>query len=247
MNYIIFDLEFNQKFSDSSDVESIKNPKLPFEIIQIGALKLNENFQAISEFNALVKPTVYPIIHPYIENLTKITNEKVSSCNNFVQVYEDFKRFVGEDETVLCVWGMVDIKELLRNIKYFNFPTPSFSKYFIDIQRHASRYLKVPKQAQVGLRTAIELLNIPIDGEFHDAFYDAYYTAEVFKKIYDDSIKPSIYSPNSPKRISQPKENVDTAALIKQFEKMYDREMTKEEQAIIKLAYTMGRTRQFIK
>jgi hypothetical protein len=36
-------------------------------------------------------------------------------------------------------------------------------------------------------------------------------------------------------------------SLIQQFEKMYDREMTKEEKSIIILAYKMGKTNQFLK
>lgn len=70
MNYIIFDLEFNQNHPDNKDVAT---PNLIFEIIQIGALKINSNFEVIDNFNKLVKPTVYSTIHPYVEKLTNIT------------------------------------------------------------------------------------------------------------------------------------------------------------------------------
>jgi len=97
MNYIIYDLEFNQKNNSSVEVNNnsieteVNNScSIPFEIIQIGALKLNENFQTISTFNTLIKPTVYKSIHPFVENLTKITDDKVASCKDFLHVYEDF-------------------------------------------------------------------------------------------------------------------------------------------------------------
>ncbi|MCD2348647.1 3'-5' exonuclease [Clostridium guangxiense] len=247
MNYIIYDLEFNQKYLDSTEVQSSNSLNLPFEIIQIGALKLNENFETVSKFNALIKPTVYPSIHPYVESLTKINNDKVSSCKSFVPVYEDFLKFIDKDETILCVWGTGDIKELLRNINFYNLSTSSIPKLCIDIQKYASKYLNTPNKSRVGLKTAVELLNIQDNAEFHDAFNDAYYTAEVFKHIYDDAIKPSIYESNFHKRVTQPKEKIDTAALINQFEKMYNREMSEEEKSIIKLAYIMGKTRQFVK
>lgn len=246
MNYIIYDLEFNQKYLDSTEAESNNASGLPFEIIQIGALKLNENFETISKFNALIKPTVYPSIHPYVENLTKITNDKVSSCKSFVPVYEDFLKFIDKDESILCVWGTGDIKELLRNIIFYNLSTSSIPKLCIDIQKYASKYFNTPNKSRIGLKTAADLLNIQDTGEFHDAFNDAYYTAEVFKHIYDDTIKPSVYEPNFTKRVAQPKEKVDTAALINQFEKMYNREMSEEEKSMIKLAYIMGKTRQFV-
>ena len=258
MNYIIYDLEFNQKNNistevDSSSTESDSNPTeteinkttMPFEIIQIGALKLNENFETISTFNTLIKPTVYKYIHPFVENLTKITDDMVASCNDFVHAYEDFLQFIGDDDMILCIWGMADIKELIRNVKFYNLPTSHISKY-IDIQKYASHYLKAPKKSRIGLKNAIDLLNIVIEGEFHDAYNDAYYTSEVFKIIHDDTIKPMIYTPSPPRRVSNPKEKIDIPSLIKEFEKIYNREMSEEEKSMIKLAYMMGKTRQFI-
>lgn len=246
MNYIIYDLEFNQKLN-STDIESNDSPNLPFEILQIGALKLSEKFETLSVFNALIKPTVYTTIHPYVENLTKINKDKVSSCKNFVKVYEDFLDFIDGSEIVFCIWGIVDIKELQRNLKFYGLSTSSVTTYYIDIQKYASKYLKSPKGTKISLRNAIDLLNIPINGEFHDAFNDAYYTSEVFKKIYDDTIVPNIYVSTPSRRIIQPKEILDVVALINQFEKMYNRKMSSEEENIIKLAYVMGKTKQFIK
>ena len=53
MNYIIFDLEYNQQHPDDiNPSETIKLPLL-FEIIQIGAIKLTKDLKAISVFNSL--------------------------------------------------------------------------------------------------------------------------------------------------------------------------------------------------
>lgn len=246
MNYIIYDLEFNQKSPDSLNIETT-NSYLPFEIIQIGALKLSENFEIVSKFNTLIKPTVHKTINPFIESLTGINDSKVSSCKSFLQVYEDFIRFIGDNEIVLCVWGTVDIKELLRNIEFHKLSTLSNPIFYIDVQYYASKYFKVPKGTRIGLKNAVEILNISENDKFHDAFNDAYYTSEVFKTIYDGTTIPKIYLLEpSTIRDYKPKEIVDAQALIKQFEKMYNREMSVEEEAIIKLAYFMGKTKQFI-
>ncbi|MDU3354743.1 MAG: exonuclease domain-containing protein [Clostridium sp.] len=79
-------MEFNQSCNKEDKVL-----QLPFEIIQIGALKLDENFKTISTFNKLVKPTVYKNILPYIQELTKITNEMVSIAQNFID-YEFYRK-----------------------------------------------------------------------------------------------------------------------------------------------------------
>ena len=52
MNYVIMDLEWNQ-----SNTGLEKDAKLlPFEIIEIGAIKLNSDKKMIDEFSELVKP-----------------------------------------------------------------------------------------------------------------------------------------------------------------------------------------------
>lgn len=246
MDYIIYDLEFNQKTSTIED-NSTNSTIMPFEIIQIGALKLSENLEVISTFDALIKPTVYTTIHPYVENLTKINIDKLRSCKNFLDVYKDFLDFIGGNDISFCVWGTVDIKELQRNLKFYNLSGISNPLYYIDIQKYASKYLDAPKGSKISLSNAIDLLNIPTKGEFHDAFNDAYYTTEIFKKIYDETLHPTLYVSTPSRRITQPKVEIDLVALFSQFEKMYGREMSQEEKSIIKLSYIMGKTKQFIK
>lgn len=245
MKYIVFDLEFNQLWDDEGDKSAV-NYRCPFEIIQIGALILNEQLQVVSTFDRLVKPKLYKQLHPYVEQITGITAEGLINAVSFAEAYGEFTRLIGGD-SVLCVWGMVDIKELIRNVRYHRLDTSIIPRKYINIQAYASRHLQCPKGTNAGLRHAAELMDIPIKGSFHDALNDAFYTAEVFRRIYSSNIKPSIYKEEREARRPRAtrKPRVDMAGLIIQFEKMYNREMTSEEQAIIKLAYLMGKTGQF--
>ncbi|WP_027626482.1 3'-5' exonuclease [Clostridium lundense] len=242
MNYILLDLEFNQAYN-----KNLINLKCPFEIIQIGAVKLDENLQTISTFNRLIKPEVYTSIHPFIKKMTGISAQSLISAESFKKVYENFIKFIGMG-SILSVWGMADIKELFRNAEYHSLDMSLIPREYINVQFYASKYLKNPKGTNVGLRNAVELFNIPDKNQFHNAFYDAYYTAEIFKKIFSNEIKPKIYNLNKDKllnRCNDKKTTLDTHNLMKQFEKMFNREMTSEEQSIIKLAYIMGKTSQF--
>lgn len=252
MNYIVYDLEFNQKYisnntTDKNLEKSIDNNmvQLPFEIIQIGALKINENLEIISKFNELIRPIVYTDINPYVEDITKINKNMLSNCDTFSNVYERFLSFIGDEEAILCVWGKADIKEFLRNIKFHNLPTSLFPSKYINVQKHTSKIFNLSKGTQIGLKTAVKLLNIDFEDNFHDAFYDALYTYEVYKKIYSPSITPKVYSDNN--RVKKSKINIDTDALFKQFSKMYNKQLNNEEKSMIKTAYNMGRTGQFIK
>lgn len=246
MTYIIYDLEFNQADKSKNDDKKSTDSKLMFEVIQIGAIKVDEYFKVISTFNSLVKPSVYQKLHPYVENLTKIDMEKVNLSRAFPEVYDDFINFIGSDNPILCIWGAADIKELIKNIEFHKLPTDLIPKDYIDIQQYASKHLKAPNGSRIGLRNAVEILNIKTSGDYHDAYYDALYTFEVFKEIYTSNIKPTIYTPSPSKREKAIKEIVDIPALINQFEKAYSREMTDEEKIIIRTAYMMGKTRQFI-
>lgn len=248
MNYIIFDLEFNQGYNSIKGNRNLTTPKCPFEIIQIGAIKLDENFEMISTLNRLIKPEIYTDIHPFVKEITGITIEQLNTAKTFNKIYEEFIEFIKGERSVLGVWGVADMKELFRNIEYHQLSSLLIPKEYINIQFYASKYLNCPKGTNIGLRNAVELLDIPIEGQFHDAFHDAYYTAEIFKKIYNETIKFNIYNPHKGKKLkplNNEKKKIDTDKLIKQFEKMFNREMSEEEKEIIKLAYIMGKTNQF--
>lgn len=244
MNYIVFDLEFNHKFNSESN-----EPLMPFEIIQIGAFKLDNNLNIISRFNTLVKPIAYHIVHPYIEELTGIKTEMLENEREFDKVYSDFIEFIGTDNAVLGIWGVSDIKELLRNVKFHNLDCSVLPNKYIDIQECAGKFFKVTKGARIGLKSVIEAFEIDRKGEFHNALNDAYYTAQVLKKLYNEKIKIKKYDDR--KKAVQPnnelKKSVDTNALFSQFEKMYKRQLTPEEKSMIKTAYNMGKTNQFLK
>ena len=136
MNYIIFDLEFNQYFSFSENNTNITKINCPFEIIQIGAIKLDENLNTISTFDLLVKPNIYKALHPFVQELTGIKIESLETSKNFKEIYKDFAQFVASNRTILVVWGMTDIKELFRNISFHGLDSSLVPKEYINLQKY---------------------------------------------------------------------------------------------------------------
>lgn len=246
MQYIIFDLEFNQS-KETKEERKDKEVQLMFEIIQIGAVKVDKNFKIISRFNSLIKPTLHKELHPYVENLTNIDINNLNKAKTFPDVYKDFIDFIGTDNPILSVWGTGDIKELIRNASFHRLPIKFIPKKYIDVQKYASKYLNCKKGLRIGLKPAVETLKINTELEFHDAYSDSYYTYEVFKEIFTHKITAECYNFDKVRREKKVKEDIDFSALFKQFEKIYNRQMTKEEKAIIKTSYMMGRTKQFLK
>lgn len=248
MEYIIFDLEFNQGF-DKTLNKTVSNERCPFEIIQIGAIKLDSNFNMIDTFNAYVKPEIYKDIHPFIKKMTNITEDDVKDAESFPQVFKDFKKFMSSKKNILVVWGTGDLKELYRNVNYYDLPSKLLPKSYINIQEHASKYFNNPAGKSIGLQNAISILGLNQDKSYHNALNDAYYTAQIFIKINNPSIVPDVYI-YTPIKLSQSKrksrKEVDYEKLFNEFEKILERSLTKEEKKIIDLAYKMGRTNQFV-
>jgi len=247
MHYIVFDLEFNQ------DISSLQSPEMkifqcPFEIIQIGAVKLDLEFNIVNTFNSFIKPTIYGRINSFITNLTSITTESLLSENTFPSVYSEYIKFINETDSIFCTWGMSDLSVLFKNIDYHNLNKMLITKHFINLQPYVSKYLGLPSKNLLQLKHAAEELNIPLQHEFHDALNDAFYTAEIFKIIHNSYMLPQLYDPTYIKpRTKKIKKEPDFLKLVQQFEKMYARNMSEEEQEMIKLAYKMGKTRQFLK
>lgn len=247
MHFIVFDLELNQDFSSIQITDNKRKPA-PFEIIQIGAIKLDADFNTVDTFNRFIKPTFYTKISPFISELTGITTEQLQTEKQFLEIYYEYIEFIGGTDSIFCTWGTSDIKELFKNAELHNLSTKPFPRGFINIQPYVSLYFNFSAKNLLRLEHAVEALNIQVEYTFHNAFHDAYYTAEIFKKVYNSFIQPKIYDPSHVYiKPRQPKRSIDIDGLVKQFEKMYDRSLTDVEQDMIILAYKMGKTGQFLK
>ena len=85
-NYIVFDLEWNQ-----GDAPVTKDGKtLVFEIVEIGAVKLNENREKIGEFSRLIKPQVHEHMHRITGKLIHLSMEDLEKGDRFEDVAAEF-------------------------------------------------------------------------------------------------------------------------------------------------------------
>ena len=116
MNYIVLDLEWNQ--SPSGKKNTVED--IPFEIIQMGAVKLDEKYNIIGEFNKNIRPKVYMQLHSKVEEVVGVTMEELlEDGEDFERVAADFLEWCGYDY-IICTWGSMDLTELQRdcNRKY---------------------------------------------------------------------------------------------------------------------------------
>lgn len=182
MNYVIFDLEWNRY------ARHVK-AKCPDEIIQFGAVKVDEKLNKIGEFRKLVKPVLYKKIEPTIADMTGLEYDQLTrDGENFNKAMKEFRAFMGKEPFTLISWGIHDTIILRNNCRYYN-PNMHFEwmKRFVDLQYYASRvHLKEGDFNQLGLAASASELGIPyVADDLHDALVDASLTYEVFRRIYD--------------------------------------------------------------
>lgn len=185
MNYIVLDLEWNQSNSDS---KSRKNSKLPvFEIIEIGAVKLNQDKEIIDRFSELVSPQIYHTMHRITADIIHLQMNELKKGRSFPEVMTDFLRWCGQDY-LFATWGPLDLLELQRNMKYYGMEDLADGPIrFYDIQKLFSLDVMKDKTRKT-LEFAIDYFQIEKDIPFHRAFSDAYYTAKVFKRMNNPEI-----------------------------------------------------------
>lgn len=190
MNYIVFDLEWNQaksnlKKNNNKNSEVYKN--MPFEIVEIGAVKLDENFKTIGTFNRLIKPTFYKKMNPVITKITGIQDVNLKHQKDFPAVVKDFFNWCGEDY-MMCTFGNQDIYELGINIHYHGMEIPwKYPYYYIDVQRIFG-IVYGSENEQKSLEAASIYMGVSTKKAYHRAYNDALYTAEVLKKLNREQV-----------------------------------------------------------
>ncbi len=183
MNYIILDLEWNQGNPD-------KEPEIygvPFEIVEIGAIKLNEEKEMVGEFNQLVKPQLYHELNRITRRLIHLQMAQLEHGEPFPIVFQNFMDWCGED-ILFCTWGPLDLEQLQKNMKHYDLePLSDRPLKYYDVQKLFSLAFD-DKKSRRTLEYAVDFLQIKKDIPFHRAFSDAYYTARVLARITDANV-----------------------------------------------------------
>ena len=130
MNYIVFDLEWNQAVCKEKE-----NKALMFEILEIGAVKVNENFEIVDTFSSYVRPQVYMQLHHMTKQIVNFELKDLKKEKKFPIVAEKFLKWCGDD-TVFCTWGTSDLTELQRNMDYYKIkPISNRPIKYYDVQK----------------------------------------------------------------------------------------------------------------
>lgn len=182
MKYISLDLEWNQAYAQKAlAVQKRLESRLRGEVIQIGAVKLDEQLNIIGSYRIIVKPKFFKSIQRHVMRLTGITQTMLDHGTPLPEAIERFHRWCGEDFAFLT-WGPDDIPMLEDNLRAHKIDGAWLHRTY-DLQLIFSRQTEDGAKRQRSLEYAMEHFGIEQNLPAHDALNDAYFTALVAKRL----------------------------------------------------------------
>ena len=180
MKFIVLDLEWNGSYSKKA--HGYFN-----EIIEIGAVALDDTMYPVDSFHRVIRPSVSKRLTNLVKELTHITPEELEEeGGSFAKTMKEFSKWAGEDAALLT-WSNTDLLVLLENYRFFHgINYIPFLKWYADIQPYCQGRMGVDTSQQMGLSRACEALQISAEeSSLHRAPDDAMLTARVFARLYD--------------------------------------------------------------
>ncbi len=150
------------------------------EIIQFGAVKLNDVYETVGEFSEYVRPD-HLRIEADIEALTGITNEMVAGASPFSEVLDRFLDWIGNEEVGVYSWSLTDYHQLHHESERKGLLDERVQRLldrWVDFQEVFGKELGISHSLK--LEYALKAANIDFEGKAHDGLTDARNTAHLF-------------------------------------------------------------------
>ncbi len=180
MNYIILDLEWNSAYCPWEQ-------RFLNEIIEFGAVKLDENLNEVSRFQCFVRSKLTKRLRSRVKGLTNITNEDMRSGVPLEKAIADYTEWSGKD-TVTLTWSNTDIHVLVDNLKtLLNKNKIPFLYYYADLQKFVQNKMGVTGN-QISLTSAAEQMGVDFkEYAAHRALGDCLTSAELLRRTWDEN------------------------------------------------------------
>jgi inhibitor of KinA sporulation pathway (predicted exonuclease) len=159
--------------------------KLSSELIEIGAVRMDEDFQILDTYQSYVKPEFGEMDEIIIE-LTGITDDKLVDAPGFKEAMDAFEKWVGEETTRFYSWSMSDIRQFQHESKFKSYPGDFIARMesdWVDFQEEFRRLLGLSHR--IKLSYAVSAADYEFQGAHHTALADAINTAEILRLSKD--------------------------------------------------------------
>lgn len=188
MNYLVIDLEMCKVPKHYRT----KQYKYGHEIIQIGAVLLDEKFEIIGKINQYVHP-VHGVIDNYISKLTGIQSNQVKQAPRLEEALLHMLDWIGDRDFKVYAWSESDYKQLEHEMTGKEIANPRLVEFmdqerWLDYQAVFGKRFDFAKA--ISLSEALMYCNIDVDGRLHDGLDDAVNTARLINVLenHDDFV-----------------------------------------------------------
>lgn len=188
MKHIVVDLEMNEISKKYRE----KKAFCKMEIIEIGAILLDENYTEIGAFKTLIRPQFNEMIEPLYTRITGITTEMVENAPFFEEglkmflswcnsVNDDIQIYQWSDSDLLQIRKEMSLKDVVLHVRDMRLLDEwnDFQKEYGD---------KLMLHRQVSLKNAIMYAGLDFEGREHDALCDARNTGTLLRIIRDSEL-----------------------------------------------------------
>ena len=192
MRHIFVDFEMNHIAGEYQEERTFSK----MEIVEIGAVMLDEQYREISSFQSYVKPEFNDKIEKQCTKVTGITTDTVAEAPVLWPVLQQFVQWCGADDVIVYAWSDSDLRQLKRELNLKEIECKELHRLcdnWVDFQRIFCDLLGIEKR--VALKHAVNAIQSEFDGDEHDALWDARNTAKIFALSKNESEFQRIMGP----------------------------------------------------
>ena len=165
----------------------IKKEAYPYkmEIIQIGAVMMNEAYEIQDQFSTYVKPR-FGKIDNFISTLTGISERVIKTAPDIEVALEQLLEWIGENNATFYAWSNTDYSQIRNEIQWKCRDNSRWESLleqanWVDYQKLFSERLGSSRSLK--LTEALLLTEVDTEGKTHDGLADAYNTAQMISKL----------------------------------------------------------------
>lgn len=153
------------------------------EIIQIGAVLMDEQYNIIDRYNQMVRPE-YGRVDVEITKLTGIHNADISHGMVFKDAIRDFQKWIPDGDITLVTWSENDERQFRKEAEAKGVDLGRLSDLFETAEDCQPLFAKrMDNDRLYRLEEALVASDINIDGRAHNGLVDAENTALLYRKL----------------------------------------------------------------
>lgn len=150
------------------------------EIIEIGAVFIDKNYNVISEFDSFIQPSLNTELTQFCKTLTSIKQSDVDTAKPFRNVFFEFESWFNQYSSDLkfASFGYYDFIQMQHDCKLHSIPFPFINHINIKPLVEHKTGLR-----RIGLGKVLRHLNIPFEGTRHRGIDDSKNIVKVCKAL----------------------------------------------------------------